>query len=322
MSSPAEDTPTRPRHAKGHYASLQSGERKSGKQDLYETPEKVTREIVKLIPDGVKIVWEPCYGNGAMLDVLADIKDATGEQRYKLIGTDFFTEAPDGKLDFLTDKPPKDFDMIITNPPFVDKLDWLEKFKATGKPFIFLYPLDDLATVGVGGFFEKNADFKIFILKRTPDFLNDGKEKNVGKMMWVAGNGAVPADTPRLNWLEGTDAPPKSRARALKSETLVIPKEPEVPAAESAEPCAGAGTPKATVSVDKAKIKTMSPEDIKEVRAELTAQVKESGLTVDIVKTREALSQRMAKLKKDMAALKVEMDAAGESEPQTETEAK
>jgi hypothetical protein len=321
MADATEDTPTRPRHPKGHYANLPNGERGSGIQDLYETPEKVTREIVKLIPDGVKIIWEPCFGNGAIFDVLADIKDATGEQRYKLVGTDFFTEAPDGKLDFLTDKPPKDYDMIITNPPYVDKEDWLEKFKATGKPFLFLYRLDSLGTVGVGGYFEK-SDFKFFVLKREPAFLNKGKDKHVGKMMWVAGNGAVPADTPRLNWLEGTDAPPKSRARALKSETLVIPKEPEVPKVESEEPCAGAGTPKATVSVDKAKIKTMSPEDIKEVRAELTAQVKESGLTVEIVKTREALSQRMAKLKKDMAALKVEMDAAGESESQTETEAK
>ena len=145
-------------------------------------------------------------------------------------------------------------------------------------------------------------------------------------MMWVAGNGAVPDDTPRLNWLEGTDAPPKSRARALKSQTLVIPKEPEVPEVPEPEvpemPCAGAGTPKATVSVDKAKIKTMSPEDVKEVRAELTAEVKKSGLTVEVVKMRAALNQRMAQLKKEMAALKEEMEAVGESEPQTETEAK
>ena len=94
MSSPAEDTPPRPRHPKGHYANASN--RKSGAQDLYETPDKVTREIVKLIPDGVKIIWEPCFGGGAMYEVLADIKDATGEQRYELIGTDFFTEAPDG----------------------------------------------------------------------------------------------------------------------------------------------------------------------------------------------------------------------------------
>ena len=91
--------------------------------------------------------------------------------------------------------------------------------------------------------------------------------------------------------------------------------EPEVP-------CAGAGTPKVKVDVDKSKIKTMSPEDIKEVRAELTAEVKKSGLTVEIVKTRAALNQRMVQLKKEMAALKVEMEAAGESEPQTETETK
>jgi len=88
------------------------------------------------------------------------------------------------------------------------------------------------------------------------------------------------------------------------------------------KPSAGAGTPKEKVSVDKSKIKTMSPKEIKEVRAELTAQVKESGLTVEVVKTRAALNLRMSKLNKEMAALKVEMDAAGESEAQTETEAK
>jgi len=62
--------------------------------------------------------------------------------------------------------------------------------------------------------------------------------------------------------------------------------------------------------VDKSKAKTMSPEDIKEIRAELKAHVKEHGLTPEIVKTRSVLNRRMAQLNKQMAALKVQLEAA------------
>jgi hypothetical protein len=167
--------------------------RPAGSQDLYETPAFLTREILPLVPAGARL-WEPCYGNGAIYNVFRD-------SGFKVIGTDYITVAPNGKGDFLTMAPPA-YDFIVTNPPFKTKTDWVIKFIATGKPFIFLYPLTALAGVGCGTLWQENPSIKFIIVKRSQRFLHEGRIVEAGFVMWVAGNGAAPG-LPRISWVEG-----------------------------------------------------------------------------------------------------------------------
>jgi hypothetical protein len=76
---------------------------KSDVQDLYESPEELTNIIGKVLisrssVDALKrmIVWEPCAGNDAMVDVLKN-------HFASVIATDFFTK--EEKHDFLTWQP-------------------------------------------------------------------------------------------------------------------------------------------------------------------------------------------------------------------------
>ena len=141
-----QPVPAPSRHPKGFYANAAT----RPAQDLYETPRHAVLHVFSLIPSDVKIIWECCYGNGAIYNVLAEAKDELGDQRFRLLGTDLFTEAPDGKVDFLTMEPPAaPYDMIITNPPYNNKVEWVKKLVATGKPWLILFPLTAMADVGL-----------------------------------------------------------------------------------------------------------------------------------------------------------------------------
>ena len=155
--------------------------------------------VFPLIPAGVKTIWECCYGNGAIYNVLLEAKDELGDPRYRLLGTDFFTAAPDGKGDFLTMEPPMHYDMIITNPPYNNKVEWVKKLVATGKPWLILFPLTDMAGVGLSALW-REIGAKFFIFSRRPSFRHDGRDVDIGECMWVAGNGAA-STFPALNWL-------------------------------------------------------------------------------------------------------------------------
>lgn len=96
---------------------------RAGGDELY-TPVEATEMIIPFIPYGIKTIWEPAS------DVSGEIAKVLLDYGYKVItGTgDFF------------DNHDFEFDMIITNPPYTLKDQFIAKCYALGKPWMLLLP--------------------------------------------------------------------------------------------------------------------------------------------------------------------------------------
>lgn len=109
--------------------------------DEFYTPESAILPLLKYLPKNIKI-WE-CTDFGQ-----SEITRILREKGYQVISThkkDF---------DFLTDKPDFDFDMIITNPPYSLKDQFIEKCYQYNKPFALLLPITALEGIKRGGYTE------------------------------------------------------------------------------------------------------------------------------------------------------------------------
>jgi len=102
--------------------------------DDFQTPANAILPLLSYIPFDWTI-WECAFGKGNLIN-------AFWANGYKnVIGTDILTGE-----DFLKIEPQKDYDVIVTNPPFSLKQQFLERAYSLGKPFAFLLPLTTLET--------------------------------------------------------------------------------------------------------------------------------------------------------------------------------
>jgi hypothetical protein len=101
-----------------------------GATDEYRTPADVIRKIIGFIPAG-SIVWESAFMDEDQ-ETTRCLRDA---------GFEFVSEP----IDFFTWEP-DEWSIQITNPPFSQKKEWLERSKVLGKPFIILLPAQTLYT--------------------------------------------------------------------------------------------------------------------------------------------------------------------------------
>lgn len=121
-----------------HVAKWKGNRREVG-EDFFETPRDAVDAIRPFIPSSVKTIWEPTYGKGAIGKVLE-------EWGYTVIKTDKFPKTDDTvQADFLTCEPPP-CDMVIFNPPFSLKTEFLARMCAMDKPFMFICPLTIMET--------------------------------------------------------------------------------------------------------------------------------------------------------------------------------
>ena len=115
------------------------GNRRAIGEDFFETPEEAILPIKPYIPSGVKTILEPTYGKGAIGKVLE-------KWGYKVIKRDLYPKTADTvKADFLTDPIPE-CDMIIFNPPFSLKTEFLTRACSLNKPFLFICPVTIIET--------------------------------------------------------------------------------------------------------------------------------------------------------------------------------
>ena len=105
---------------------------KSGSSDIFYTPEDVVVPLFNYIPKG-QIIWECACGIGSITDLFI-------KRGYKVKWSDI---SRDPKEDFLTYQP-KQWDVIVTNPPFSIKDKFLKRAYSLGKPFAFLLPVTAL----------------------------------------------------------------------------------------------------------------------------------------------------------------------------------
>ena len=115
------------------------GNRRKIGEDFLQTPREAFLPVRPYIPDGVRTILEPTYGQGAIGKILE-------EWGYNVIKRDLYPKTEDTeRSDFLVDTIPE-CDMIIFNPPFCSKTEFLKRVCESGKPFLFLSPLTIMET--------------------------------------------------------------------------------------------------------------------------------------------------------------------------------
>ena len=150
------------------------------KNDELYTPEYAIKPLIKYlelyrIQNDVKrkpIIWECTdYGSSNITKVLR-------ENGYEVVSTH------KNDFNFLTDAPEFDFDMIVTNPPYSLKDEFLEKCYEYGKPFCMLLPITALEGVERGKLYRKYG-IGLLVLDRRCNFMNDvGKKSNWFNTSW------------------------------------------------------------------------------------------------------------------------------------------
>lgn len=146
---------------------------KNGKNDELYTPDYAIEPLLKYLPKD-KIIWE-CTDFGS-----SNITKLLKQHDYKVISTH------KDNFDFLTDVPNFDFDIIITNPPYSLKNEFLKKCYQYDKPFCLLLPLTSLEGIERGKMFrEKGID--VLVLDRRCDFI-DNKKSNWFNTSWFCYN--------------------------------------------------------------------------------------------------------------------------------------
>ena len=125
---------------------------KRGPNDEIYTPDYAVLPLLKYLPKN-KIVWE-CSDFGR-----SNITKVLKQNGYKVISTH------KKNFNFLTDTPDFDFDIIITNPPYSLKNEFIQKCYDLKKPFALLLPITALEGVERGGYLSNMESALLFWIK-------------------------------------------------------------------------------------------------------------------------------------------------------------
>jgi hypothetical protein len=128
----------------------------------WETPMEAVTPVAKyLISKGYKDVWEPACGNGKLAKALQSFG-------LNVICTDI-----NQGIDFLRFNPIFDYDVIVTNPPFNQRNQFLKRCYSIGKPFCLLMPT--IFTIEMGVLF-RHYGIEMLVITRRLRFIKDGKK--------------------------------------------------------------------------------------------------------------------------------------------------
>lgn len=128
-----------------------------GPYDEMWTPEWVIDAIDEWLDPwkGIRVLWEAAPGSGQMS---ASLK----RRGHRVVVED---------RDFFSWEPAK-WDILVTNPPFSKKVEWLDRCENLGKPWAVLLPVESLGVAGV----QRNLDgAEVIFLPRRVDFTGKGR---------------------------------------------------------------------------------------------------------------------------------------------------
>lgn len=130
----------------------------NGHSDEMQTPYEA---ILSLLPylDKKKVIWECAWGGGSLAKHLK-------KAGFKVVGD---------SRDFIEGKQINDCDILVTNPPYSLKEEFLECAYAIGKPFAFLMPLTALEGKKRGELYRKYGIQLIIPNKRINFITPSGK---------------------------------------------------------------------------------------------------------------------------------------------------
>jgi hypothetical protein len=112
-------------------------------------------------------IYEPCAGYGAYGNVIRDEGFSENVIEYDLHYGNF------EKKDCLTSEDPP-YDLLLTNPTYVKKFDFLKKMYLSKKPFCVLLPSDTLFHKNTSELFMENG-VNVLVIMPHPKFMSDGK---------------------------------------------------------------------------------------------------------------------------------------------------
>ena len=137
--------------------------------ELY-TPKYAIEPLIKYLPKTRVTIWECTdYGESNITKVLR-------EHGYNVITTH------KNNFNFLTDTPNFYFDIIVTNPPYSLKDEFLKKCYDYGKPFALLLPITALEGITRGRMFRERG-VELLVFDKRCDFL-DNKKSNWFNTSW------------------------------------------------------------------------------------------------------------------------------------------
>ena len=131
------------------------------KNDELYTPDEAIVPILKYL-DKEKIYWE-CTDFGE-----SNITKVLRENGFKAIHTS------KNEIDFLKDKPSFEFDVIITNPPYSLKNEFLKRCYEYNKPFALLLPLTALEGKERGKLYREKG-IEVIVLDKRINFMKEKK---------------------------------------------------------------------------------------------------------------------------------------------------
>lgn len=124
----------------------------SDPRDRCETPAYALDPLLPFIPPSAR-VWESACGTGRIVRVLE-------RHGCSVIGTDLL----DG-VSFFSYAPPT-WDILITNPPYSIKPQWIQRCYDLGKPFALLVPVETIGTGTVQRMMERHGCELLLLDKR------------------------------------------------------------------------------------------------------------------------------------------------------------
>ena len=144
---------------------------KRGTYDELYTPEEAVNMILKYIPKNAKNIWEcTAIENSEIVRILSN-------KGYNVI-----TSHIENGEDFLNFEP-KEYDIIITNPPYSLKDDFLKRAFELNKPFMFLLPLTTLEGSKRNKLFSNNK-IQLLIPNKRFNFIKNKKSSAWFQTSW------------------------------------------------------------------------------------------------------------------------------------------
>jgi len=154
---------------KRNFASLNGVDRfekKGSKRDVYYTPDNAISLLLPFLPAN-KVIWEFAWGQGHIAHYLQ-------LHGYKVVG------GPD--VDFLTEYV--EANLLVSNPPFSKKDEFLRRAYSLGKPFAMLLPADALVGLARYPLFAKHG-IQLLIPNKRINFVGSGNTSPNFNTFWL-----------------------------------------------------------------------------------------------------------------------------------------
>lgn len=132
-------------------------------RDNYETPEHVWKLFFSIYKNRDSRIWLPFYCKGTC----APFVEKHHGTKFIHVNEDFFNYEP------------KEWDVLVDNPPYSCKQEVFQRCILLGKPFALYIPLETLERKYISELMN-STEFQIIIPKKRTDFITDYEDVKFG----------------------------------------------------------------------------------------------------------------------------------------------